>query len=138
VLGHNLQAPVFLASAERNCIRYFLERSLPMADTTVYAFASLPSDSPILQLLVDIHCDTFKEPHACETSGHKNKLPREYLVRIKQRRAGLKKDERVILPECDYHGHSSIEDLNACQRERKILDLMNKEIHLRCPGLVGL
>jgi hypothetical protein len=108
-----------------------------MVDTAVYAFASLPSDSPILQLLVDIHCNYFKEPHARETSGHENELPREYLVRIKQRRAGLEKDERVILSECDYHGHPSTEDWDACQRERKILDLMNKEILVRCPGLIG-
>lgn len=138
VLGHKLQAPVFCASAERNCVRYFLDRPLPVVDTTVYAFSSLPSDSPILQLLVDIHCDYFKEPHACETYGYENKLPREYLVRITQRRAGLKKHERVVLHECDYHGHPSIEYSNACQRERKILDLTNNEIHLRCPELVRL
>jgi hypothetical protein len=107
-------------------------------DTTVYAFASLPSDSPILRLLVDIHCGYFKEPHAREISGHENELPRKYLLRVKKRRAGLKKDDRVVLSECDYHSHPSNEDLLACERERKLLDLMNKEIHLRCPGLVGL
>jgi hypothetical protein len=62
-------------------------------ETIVYAFFNLPSDNPILQLLVDIYCDYFEEPHAFETSGHENKLPREFLVRITQRRAELKNYE---------------------------------------------
>ena len=136
VLGHKLQAPVFLASAERNCVRYFLECGpLPSVETIVYAFNNLPSDSLVLQLLADIHCD-----HSFDTYGNVliNELPWDFVFRVAQRRDGLKNSERVVLHGCDYHGHPSIEDLNACQRERKMLDLMNNEIYLRCPGLIRL
>ncbi|KAF2833871.1 hypothetical protein CC86DRAFT_415861, partial [Ophiobolus disseminans] len=64
--GDRVLAPAFQTSAQAAIIQRFANgHELPSYETIIFAFAHLPLDSIVLTLLVDAHCQRYKEKYDC-------------------------------------------------------------------------
>jgi hypothetical protein len=87
----------------------------------IFAFANLPLEDNLLTFLVDTHCQNHMIELDTDENGEKelrSQLPKELLLRAMLRHSGLKsKDGAGDLIPCDYHGHSSKEERETCEKK---------------------
>jgi hypothetical protein len=122
-LADRLLASSFSQAVEHKVISYFLsneyEDAPPFYNTIILAFEILPHRSSILTLLVDLHCENYLEQHDSRNEGElplRDQLPQEFLIRTMLRYSKiLSSPPSRFLKACDYHGHGSYEEREACQ-----------------------
>lgn len=83
---------------------------IPAAQSIIAAFASLPSGSPMLQLLIEILTQNWGETDVIDdrfvANGYVD-APKEFFLGIMKNRIVKKnnKNARLDLQRCVYHGH---------------------------------
>ncbi|KAH7345949.1 hypothetical protein BKA66DRAFT_576754 [Pyrenochaeta sp. MPI-SDFR-AT-0127] len=119
VLGDRILAPVFEREVRHGLIRELVDERGLCYEPIIYAFANLPSEHPILDLMVDVHCCDFVESGDTKTNGElerRHRLPHEFLLRTMFRYARLMKDDsrETQLYACDYHETALKEEKYYC------------------------
>ena len=91
----------------------------PLYEAVIYAFENLPSDSIVLQLLIDAHCRYFYQNADTEENGElerRQQLPKSFLIGVMLKFTAADSNAGVeLLHGCDYHGHESEQERQACQ-----------------------
>jgi hypothetical protein len=85
----------------------------------IYAYKNLLSTDPILQFFVDLHYANWDpDDHEGDDAEFYTTLPREFLLScIKQLgRSHVANIKSWNLNLCDYHGHTTAEEKNACRK----------------------
>ncbi|KAF3039205.1 hypothetical protein E8E12_007965 [Didymella heteroderae] len=100
----------------------------------IHAFAHLPSASPVLQVMIDAHCQEFARKNDTEEDGELQlhaQLPNAFLIGVMKRLAKLHLEMKIRLAKCspckyyghteqldkcDYHGHSTKKERRECRR----------------------
>ncbi|KAF9693882.1 hypothetical protein EKO04_008148 [Ascochyta lentis] len=105
VLGNRLSSPQF----KQAVYKIYLDElggsdTLPCYHAVTYAFANLPADDLLLQLMVDSHCHNFcKGFDGSADAEDRKQLPREFLVRVMLRYSDLvAKHDQEPLDAADY------------------------------------
>ncbi|KAH7085153.1 hypothetical protein BKA63DRAFT_485128 [Paraphoma chrysanthemicola] len=121
-LAHRLLAANFGRAVTYEVVCCFINENgdaPPYYDTIILAFEILPPMSPILQLLVDLHCLRYCSEDDSQDEIElqlRSRLPHEFLVRTMLRYSKLIKSSPTrVLEACDYHEHGSGEEREACQ-----------------------
>lgn len=128
VLGDRLLAPAFTKAMQRHFVeRYATHIRAPAFTVVTCAYSNLPEDSPILEMLADMHTLFYIErpapKHAANSASEaidsrhiEHDLPRSFLIRIMHRYA-----QRLTLPNpthvlaCDYIEHNDALEKAACK-----------------------
>ncbi|OAK96047.1 hypothetical protein IQ06DRAFT_309608 [Phaeosphaeriaceae sp. SRC1lsM3a] len=111
----------FLSSIEYTIIGIVV-RNCWLADyaTVISAFTVLPSESPVLRLLVDSHCHGFREKYddnVVEEKQLRAQLPHDFLVRVMLRYIHiLEEGKPPKLNACDYHDHQPEAERKECEK----------------------
>jgi hypothetical protein len=120
-LADRILAPVFQDALEKSFVQYVLDDDVLLVyEAVIFAFANLPSASPILQLLVDTQCERWKEDQDDAKNGElllHGQLPNSFLVGVMKRFARLRGNPGQELDACDYHGHKTEEERDDCPGE---------------------
>jgi len=119
-LGDRLTAPVFRDSVQRVFVRRYTSQA-PFYRGVIFAFANFPHDHVLLTMLVDTHCQEYATEDDTLLDGelaHRSQLPKEFLLRVMLRYSDLRKGKvNDELKPCDYHGHRSEVEREACQKQ---------------------
>jgi hypothetical protein len=121
-LGDRLVAVNFRNTADLLFISNFIGCGYPPCyNAIIFAFANLPLEHNLLTFLVDTHCQNHRIELDTDENGEKelrSQLPKEFLLRAMLRYSELKsKDGAGDLIPCDYHGHSSKEERETCEKK---------------------
>ncbi|KAH5498417.1 hypothetical protein HBI52_183580 [Parastagonospora nodorum] len=94
----------------------------PWLAEVIFAFAHIPHDRRILNLLVDCHCNgsiSRKELAFDEGPELQHQLPIEFFLRVMDRYAYLRQyddgGEEPLFIKCDYHEHATEDERAVCR-----------------------
>lgn len=118
---YRILASGFRKAVEHAIVDYWLGLTVsqPLYSTVISAFASLPSKSPVLRLLVDTHCDAFTEESDDDGQEKelRTQLPNEFLVHVMLRYSDMLKERQYQeLNACDYHDHQTEAERDECEK----------------------
>jgi hypothetical protein len=92
----------------------------PWYDSVIYAFANVPYERRLLQLMVDSHCRHSEALGDANDDEEKlyPELPHELLLRVMKRYRKLREEGAMNkdLNECHYHEHVTEEDRARCTK----------------------
>lgn len=120
MFGERFLAPDFARACQYRIIDWFTTvRGSPLYESVIYAYQNLPSDSLVLKVLVDAHCQYFEPEMDNYDDGalrRREQLPQKFLLScvLKYAEKGSL-DQMEELDRCDYHGHTTSEERKACQ-----------------------
>ncbi|KAF2127350.1 hypothetical protein P153DRAFT_344937 [Dothidotthia symphoricarpi CBS 119687] len=120
--GDRFLVPAFRRAVNNDLVTFIKELYVEIEDMVAMAqeaFATIPSDRPILQLLVDDHCDYWYQRHEGD-AALLDKLPQAFLVRVMRRFAEQKGNSKKV-KRC-YYEHGSEEEANDCPHEHMVFD----------------
>jgi hypothetical protein len=109
---------------------------MPVYETIIYAFDMLPAEGPILILLVNAHCSSFKATFDTSDNGElarRARVPHSFLLRAMLRYSEIACLEKSRMVPCDYHGHESDEEKELCKE--KEIDVDYNELASDCESL---
>jgi hypothetical protein len=90
----------------------------PWYESVIYAFANVPYERRLLQLMVDSHCRYSEALGDANDDEEKlyPELPHEFLLRVMKRYRELREEGAMNkdLNECDYHEHVTEEERARC------------------------
>ncbi|KAL1597396.1 hypothetical protein SLS59_007426 [Nothophoma quercina] len=80
--GDRFLAPAFSRACQDHVVKWFTKAAhAPLYEAVIYAFENLPSDSIVLQLLIDAHCRYFYQNADTEENGElerRQQLPKAF------------------------------------------------------------
>ncbi|KAJ4361299.1 hypothetical protein N0V95_002001 [Ascochyta clinopodiicola] len=102
VFGGRFQSPAFQKAVYKTILDELDD--LPFYEAVTWAFANLPAEDPLLQLMVDANCHSFsKESDSPQEVEDRKQLPHEFLVRVMLRYGDLvSKHDREPLDAANY------------------------------------
>ncbi|CAO2658845.1 Nn.00g065680.m01.CDS01 [Neocucurbitaria sp. VM-36] len=120
VFGDRFQARDFQHAVQTNLVDLTMTSSTPFYYSAInYAFEHLPSNNPILRLLVDTQCCFWTSKSDTKHEGElglRDQLSHSFLVRVMVRFSEIRDDPKVKLIRCNYHEHVSEEDKERCKQ----------------------
>lgn len=120
VLGDRLSAPAFKEAAQKQFIdKYTANRKVPPISIIISAFGSLPAQSPILEMLADLHVLFYVEKAAagCDEAKIEIDLPHNFLLRIMHKYAQRKTAIcNLHVSPCNYLRHNSAYERRFCTK----------------------
>lgn len=127
MFGDRFLTPVFHRLAHNTFVKdHFSEKHGEVCSSVIYtaviwAFDNLPTDSPILVMMVDLQCTAWDEWHDNEAErGRRSQLPNEFLVAVMLKQNKIRVcAETTELSACDYHLHESEKEKKACPANGK-------------------
>jgi hypothetical protein len=111
VVADRIIAPIFKQAAYNKLVSDAIVNETPAYEPVIYAFANLPTDSPILTLLVELQYREYRIGDDTSENGElerRRKLPHDFLVRVMLRFTQSREDayDDEDLDPCDYHEHA--------------------------------
>jgi hypothetical protein len=130
VFGDRFLAPAFRKAANNFTVDYlYIGAYPPWYDTIIYAFDNLRENSPILRLLVDMHCRSASS-NACAHPQKQRQLPLAFFIRCMDKYSRKTHDVsqgagtpywwgQIPCP-CRYHEHESVDERKRCRLQLKV------------------
>ncbi|KAH4067059.1 hypothetical protein HBH50_134970 [Parastagonospora nodorum] len=120
IFGWQIDASELRAAIECKAVSFFVQNDYYAPfDTVNLAFAALPHEHVMLELLVDAHCRSFRDDAQGKWEmQQESKLPGKFLVGVMRRyaRVGARKELRAS----DYLGHRSVKKRKRWEEEEAV------------------
>jgi len=122
--GNRFVAPAFRRAINDILVRYvstFTLIPMDIVQLTCWVFEHIPSDRPLLQLLVNQFCEDWDDYYDEEENYDALKLlPQAFTIRVLKRHSHSKINREAEASKCCFYEHASDEEKASCGKSHMV------------------